>query len=239
MLRRLRTYLRSKRRGVTYGLRRFDLPLLASYSRSGTNWIRYFIEYVGGRPTPGQTRLVEGQDYCIDRAHCAYPIMHSYGQVILVIRDYRECIVRHYRRIWPEYPSAQALLTDDALKHPVSWYIRNIEAFDSFRGKKLLIYYEDLIAKPAEAFAALAGFLSLDAGKTRQFLGDLDSHFQASVRAYTREGNISESSSSQDVGFHARTKLTPEQMKEFDDFYFLRYPYLANKYLSHYRQRPG
>ncbi len=63
------------------GCSRFDLPLLASSSRSGTNWIRYFIATCTGRPTPGQTRLLSGDDYIIDQAHCTYPRVHKYSNV--------------------------------------------------------------------------------------------------------------------------------------------------------------
>ena len=139
--------------------------------------------------------------------------------------------------IWPHYPNVVALLTDEGLAAPISWYIENIEAFDVFQGEKLLIYYENLLKNPEETITELSAFLGLDQKKTQLFLEDIDVHFQNSVIAYTRGGRRSETSSTKDVRFHAKTKLTPDQVKEFDEFYFSRYPDLANKYLRRFDTR--
>ncbi|MFQ5965699.1 MAG: hypothetical protein ACE5KZ_15610 [Candidatus Scalinduaceae bacterium] len=234
---RLHLAKKQKRVNVINGIGLYQRPLLASYSRSGTNWIRYIVEYISGCPTPGQKRLISGNNYYIDRAHRAYPVMKFYKKVVLIIRDYRECILRHHKDIWSDYPNVVALLTDAELEQPTSWYIKNIEAFDAFQGEKLLIYYEELLEKPEETIMELSAFLGLDQKKTKLFLEDIDVHFQYSVNVYTREGHCSETSSTKDVRFHAETKLTPDQVKEFDEFYFSRYPDLSNKYLLRYNTR--
>ena len=222
---------------MSHGFGLYHLPLLASYSRSGTNWVRYFIEFTSGHPTPGQTRLIQGNDYYIDRAHCAYPIMDSYQQVVLVLRDYRECLLRHYKREWFKKRVVTRFLTNEDLKQPPSWYIKNLIAFDKFRGEKLLIYYEDLLTEPRNTFTILSSFLGLNQLSTQIFLKDIDQHFKRSVKAYTRTGHSSETSSSKDFKFHSRTALTAEQIVEFDQFYFSRYPRIANKYLRRYDAR--
>ena len=174
---------------VIGGFGLYDRPLLASYSRSGTNWIRYFIENTSGHPTPGQMRLIQGDNFWIDRAHCAYPIMKLYKKVVLVIRDYRECILRHHEHVWPNYSDVVTFLTDERLAQPASWYIKNLEAFDLFQGNKHIVYYEDLLVNPQKEFAELAIFLRLDPQATRIFLGDLDANFRKSVQAYTKGGH--------------------------------------------------
>lgn len=233
----LRLAKNRKRCNVINGFGLYQRPLLASYSRSGTNWIRYIVEYISGCPTPGQKRLISGNNYYVDRAHRAYPVMKFYKRVVLIIRDYRECILRYYKGTWSDHPDVVALLTDEGLKQPACWYIKNIEAFDAFQGEKLLIYYEDLLEKPEETITELSEFLGLDQKKTQFFLEDIDVHFQNSVNAYTRGGKRSETSSTKDVSFHAKTKLTLDQVKEFDEFYFSRCPDLANKYLRRYDTR--
>lgn len=228
---------RNQRRGVINGFGFYDRPLLASYSRSGTNWVRYSTEYISGCPTPGQKRLIDGDNYYIDRAHRAYPVMKLYKKVVLIVRDYRECILRHHKDIWPDYPDVVSFLTDEGIKQPASWYMKNIEAFDAFQGEKLLIYYEDLLGKPVETITKLSNFLSLDQKKLQLFLKDLDVHIQKSVNAYTGGGHSSETALKKDVKFHAKSKLKPAQVTDFDEFYFSRYPYIANKYLRRYDTR--
>ena len=217
-----------------YGFGRYDLPLLASYSRSGTNWVRYFLESVTGRPTPGQTRLHRGHDYCIDRAHRAFKVMHRYQKVVLLVRDYRECILRHHQKIWSAYADPITLLMDEGLEQPPLWYIRNLQAFDKFQNDKLLLYYEDLVQEPGSTLSQLASFLVLDSSRTAAFLQNIKTHQSASVKAYEGGGHKSESLYSKDLNYHAKTKLTPDQVRAFDRFYFSRYPEIANKYLARY-----
>lgn len=88
----------------------FGTPLLASYSRSGTNWIRYVVETISGRPTPGQTRVVDGDDYIMDRSHSAFAVLHFHSKVILLIRDYRECMIRHHDKEWSADDRVEAFL---------------------------------------------------------------------------------------------------------------------------------
>jgi hypothetical protein len=128
-------------------------------------------------------------------------------------------------------------LTDETIKQPASWYINNIAAFDRFAGNKLLIYYEDLMLEPHITIKQLCQFLSLEPTKTQAFLGDLDFHFDQSVDAYTQKSKTSDTSATRDLRFHAKTKLKPDQIRQFDEFYFSQYPSLANQYLSRYDTR--
>ena len=220
-----------------HGFRQYDLPLLASYSRSGTNWVRYFLESVTERPTPGQPRIYHGDNYCIDRAHRAFKVMPRYQKVVLLVRDYRECILRHHRDIWSAYPDPTTLLMDEGLEQPPLWYIRNLQAFDQFQGDKLLLYYEDLVQYPRSTLSQLASFLALAPDRTAVFLQDIETHQSASVQVYKKGGHKSESLHSKDLNHHAKAKLTPGQVREFDEFYFSRYPEIAHKYLARYDKR--
>lgn len=220
-----------------YGFGLYDRPLLASYSRSGTNLCRYIIEYITKQPTPGQLRLIHGTNYYTDRAHCAYPIMHKYGQVVLLVRDYRECLLRHHKNFWLKCRDTEHFLTSQKLEQPPSWYINNIQAFDAFPNRKLLIYYEELIQTPQSAIKKLCSFLGLEKRGTEEFIKNLDYHFQKSVEAYCKGGHISASMRNKDLKFHAKKYLTRQQEEDFDHFYFQHYPVLAEKYLTRYDTR--
>lgn len=222
---------------VIDGFGLYQRPLLVSYPRSGTNWIRYIVEYISHCPTPGQHRLVGGSNYCIDRAHRGYPVLCAYCKVLLIIRDYRECLLRQLRRVWRNEPDVVTFLTDDTIAQPASWYIKNIESFDAFQGEKLLIYYEDLIQHPQKTIRDLSRFLGLDQKKTELFIEDHDRHFRDSVKVYTSGGHRSETAATKNLRFHSETELTEWQIAEFDEYFFSRFSYLANKYLSRYDSR--
>ena len=70
----------SANKNVITGHGFYDKPLLVSYPRSGTNWIRYIIESLSGKPTPGQERVHTGTDYVMDTAHKGYPVIHRYNK---------------------------------------------------------------------------------------------------------------------------------------------------------------
>jgi hypothetical protein len=163
--------------------------------------------------------------------------MNQYKKVILVIRNYKECILRHHKKAWPKYSNIVSMLTDEELRQPASWYIKNIDAFDKFEEEKLLIYYEDLLENPLETILDLSVFIGLDKERSQLLLDDMDAQYQNSVAAYTRGGHRSETSATKDLNFHARTKLTKEEVREFDDFYFTNHHRLANKYLRRYFTR--
>lgn len=222
---------------VMTGFGFFKLPLLASYSRSGTNWIRYTIETLSGLATPGQRRKVHSDKYIIDRAHKAYEVMGKYPSVMLVLRDYRECLIRHNKDVWKQHPDVKTFLEITDIEQPANWYIKNIEAFDKFEGKKLLLYYEDLMAEPESSIRSIAQFLEIDESKVDDFLANIDEHRKKSVNAYTSGGHDSFTGSSRSLNHHAKSNLRPEQITEFDEYYFTNFPELAQKYLARYDKR--
>lgn len=222
----------------TIGYALYDLPLLVSYSRSGTNWIRYVIETISGSPTPGQNRVHEGQDYVIDRAHCGFPEMEFHPGVLLLIRDYRECLVRHHQRNWHPQDDVEVFLEDKKTDQPPNWYIENIKEFDSYGGKKEVIYYEDEILKnPKKSVSKVSNFLSLESKKTEEFTNDINKHVNRSIGLYKEGGHSSSTPESKDTMKHAKENLTRKQIRDFDKYYSSNYPKIFEKYLSRYDTR--
>lgn len=229
----------ARRGSVIYGFGLFDRPLVAAYSRSGTNWVRYLVESVSGLPTPGQTRLVGGTDYAFDRAHCAYPTLANYQRVVLLLRDYRECLLRNHERRLAGYTSPLELLSDRSIGQPASWYIDNLAAFDRFAGEKLLIHYEVMMARPAETVRTLGTFLGLEAEGVAAFVAALPAHQRRSVAAYRAGGHAATELAAFDPRQHAQRLLTDEQARAFDAYYWQTYPQLAERYLQRYRWEAG
>ncbi len=227
-----------RRSDAIVGFGYYRRPLLASYSRSGTNWLRYIIETLTDLPTPGSKRRIRGDKYAVDRAHQAYKVMHKHVAVILVIRDYRECLIRHNRDLWKQIRDVVPFLEfDGKIEQPNHWYIKNIEAFDKFSGKKMLIYYEDLQTDPEPTIRRVADFFSVDQAKVDDMIAHLDEHYEASVSSYTKSGHDSFTAGTKRMDYHSKSNLTPEQINEFDDYYFNNYPKLAKKYLARYDKR--
>ena len=118
------------------------LPLVLSYPRSGMNWLRYCVERMSGRPTPGpDLGLVPPGDFVFCRLHDTWQGTRTatwrgarWDRVCLIVRDYRESYVRT--------PFLQRRRYTTFKKRTFAAYAENIRYFDQFPGDKLLLRYE-------------------------------------------------------------------------------------------------
>lgn len=233
-----RLYQVKYHKNVLLGFKHFDKPLLVSYSRSGTNWLRYFIETVTNQSTPGQRRVVDGYNYYIDRAHAGYERMNKYKNVIILVRNYKECLIRHHglQNIRSNYNNMQDFLNDESLNQPVSWYIKNIAAFEKFKYKKLLIYYENLIRNPIKNFQEIAEFLNVDKSETEDFVKNLDFHKSNSISIITKGGHVSETQGDPLKLKHHSSKLDINEIRIIDNHFKSKNNKLYTKYLERYEE---
>jgi hypothetical protein len=238
MLNRLKQMVRTK--GVITGFERRDLPLLMTYSRSGTNWIRYVVELLTGRPTPGHQRLHGGEDYVIDRAHQGYRVASEYERIILVVRNYKESLIRHYIDEWKGDEARQGsvdvvgFLEDRSGSQPPMWFIENVRAYHEFSGDKLLLYYEDLMTQPEAELRKLIEFLDLPRDGVEDLFENLDEHRQQSVGLYRQNQESYTEGSSEKLSYHSDTLLSDDEKRAFDAYYAERYPELYRLYLQRY-----
>ncbi len=238
MLNRIKQILRIK--GVINGFERRDLPLLITYSRSGTNWLRYVIELLTGRPTPGHKRLHGGEDYVIDRAHQGYRVAHEYERIILVIRNYKESLIRHYIDEWKDSNERRdtldvvGFLESKSGRQPPGWFIKNIKAYDAFGGDKLLLYYEDLMTDPETELRKLIEFLDLPRDGVDDFFANLEEHKQKSVNLYRENQKSYTEGDASKLSYHSDSLLSDEEKRAFDAYYIERYPELFERYLKRY-----
>jgi hypothetical protein len=137
--------------------------IVVSTQRSGLNWLRYCVEALSGRRTPGLPLLVEAPLHAptpFDRTHDALGLTaradsgvawvvaarHDYRRALLLLRDYRETFVRH----------AQG--STDEMRN----FVGNVRWFDGFAGERLVAYYEDFTQDRA-ALARVLAFIGIDA----------------------------------------------------------------------------
>lgn len=136
----------------------FPETLVISSERSGLNLVRHIVESLSGRRTPGKPHLIEKGPLLFHRTHCVHSTIEGpgrttmynfhnipkYSKIILLLRDPREVFVRAFEKN-----------TDRLLS-----YCWNINAYDRFKGNKLLIYYDDLITQDM-SFKDIFDFLGM------------------------------------------------------------------------------
>lgn len=135
--------------------------IVVSTQRSGLNWIRYCVEALSGRRTPGLPLLVPGElqaPSVFDRTHDAAGVTdradssvawvvadrYVYRSALLLLRDDRELFVRHAGQ------RPEAMVN----------FFANLRWFDAFAGRKQVAYYE-AFTQDRQALAEVLGFLGL------------------------------------------------------------------------------
>lgn len=217
------------------GYQRFDLPLLVTYPGSGTNWMRYLVEELSGKPTPGATRIYGGHDYCLDRAHCGWKVMDRYSDAILLLRDYRECLMRRHRFLWHETRDVDAFMKSTWVWQSPDWYVRNLVAFDSFPGRKLLLHYEDLLARPEPNIRTIAEFFGFPEAAVAEFLENYSNHVERSVDLYSDHRHLSGTRGDpRQLDRYAGSILSEFERKAFDDWFRAHHAGLFERYLEVY-----
>jgi hypothetical protein len=145
---------------------------LLSYPRSGNHLARVWLEALTGRPTAS---LYPGDPFPMGPAPPGFPRddnaaprvtkVHRFvhvkrdidrsGSLLLLLRNPRACIAsdaRHTPRVLRP------------LRFPVEAgrYLRNCADFLDWPGPKLLMYYEDMVARPQRSIEALGAFVGAD-----------------------------------------------------------------------------
>ncbi|MFY0687803.1 MAG: hypothetical protein JXQ90_11590 [Cyclobacteriaceae bacterium] len=226
---------RKERINSRWGHNRYDLPLLMSFPRSGLNLIRYFLETVSGQPTPGQIRNVKGTNFIIDRAHYGFERINRYSKAILLIRNYKECLIReHSIETIRSYDILDRFLADDSINFSASTYGRNIRAFDEFDKPKLLLYYEDLITNKAENLRSISDFLELSKSKTEEFIENLEQHSSKAVSLYKNVNHDSATAGDANKLVYHSNLLNKQELQTIDNYYKTGFADIFNKYLTRY-----
>lgn len=223
-----------------------DEPLLITYPRSGTHFLCYLLEFLSKKPTGGTIgdilipRNSGENNFVVITTHKGFKVINDYYKVILLIRNYKECLLRNLKKHWnnradhPERVKAfmEGVRNDQAPRS----FMRNIEAFDEHNAEKILIYYEDLVSNTAVEIHRLIDFLDLPTEYLKELLDNIDLHRRSSVFFYDRKEN---SATKGDVGkltYHSRD-LSPGEKRGFDEYYETHYPEIYEKYLRRYKEK--
>ena len=225
---------------------------LLSYPRSGNTWLRYCIEHLTGKHTEGYNNTSHKFDMFgvfpenmpkiskTDNKGTFYrgakiylnekdlPILikrHETGEirrnekarVMLLIRDYRECIV------------SQTSQTAGLEPH-IDNYMQLLQYYDSFSGKKIHIYYEDLITNIEAQIRVALHFLEEEVNEDAvcEFMDNIDYHHKSCMSLYGDSKSDGKS-----IRSHQK-QLTHSEILHYKEYTVDRFPNIAKTYLSRY-----
>lgn len=149
--------------------------------------------------------------------------------LIVVIRDYKECLLSHALR--------GSSISIEAIKKELTssgWYLQVLETFDKWpQDRKLLLYYEDLVLEPEMTFQKLARFFQTDQKNVSAFITDLEAHCSNAMYIQQTYGDRS-LSGGKSTNFHKKA-LPVEAQKSLDELCMENAPELTKKYLLRYQ----
>ena len=224
--------------------------ILLSYPRSGNHWLRYIVEWFSSRPTLGDKEGEHPNDIINDvdipiykrvsiphvnphispiakKRHFINAWDDKNAKVVLVIRNYKECIVRHmYLGDHTNYD-----IDNEVVKSSIQNYCSILSCFDNWGSDKVYFYYEDLllISKSFDkTLKKLLVFLDCyDELMYKEFLHKKEFHKKNSMASL-----ISKTATNGDsVLFHSNNLTDIQKWVSHID---INYPILKEKYLISY-----
>ena len=212
--------------------------ILLSYPRSGNHLVRFFIELLSEIPTygcKGHVRDIEiyknvfpekvpfNISKHFDKKDCyfKYHITPSQNirsnKLILIIRNPNEVLLRHrnYKLNIKSYET----------------YFKNIDYYNNHKGKKLLLYYEDIITNKTNFINTLYEFLDINKLEKKNYvLLHIDKLYELSSKGKNRAWGGIKSNNNTDFYY----KNIPDSIKnQFDNYLndkLEKYPFLKEKY---------
>mgnify|MGYP003651740445 FL=1 len=178
---------------------------IASYPRSGSNWVCYCIERLTDLIIIGSDDSEErGANITQSNPKAVIHKTHGNGTdfwvtfpgenegYFLIVRNHKECIVRH-RRI-DDQPIPINLVLNDLQGLPLSDqentdYLAMLELYDLYLGPKMLLYYEDFIINPKEELLKIVEWYEQFGGKFNKddiynFVDNIADHKKKSLDRY-------------------------------------------------------
>lgn len=216
---------------------------LLSYPRSGNFWTRYIIEYISKRPTQGYDFELDGpigsrHDLGVDLSSKPIAIKSHEeiggleDEIILIVRDYKEAITRHAKSGGikePEAMKSHFIQETQGMSNQGVDYIKVIEKYDTFPGRKMMVYYENLMENHEEEIRKILAFLQLNEDNYKQFMVEYDFHYNKSVCSY----HAGSHTYGKNIHFHV-SSLSPEYVQFMNDHIKTNQSNIYNRYLTRY-----
>ena len=224
--------------------------MLSAYSRglvvtppkSGTHWFMYSIAALTGIDTFADQRFSKYIDYDPGKGVLRHthglklkqylPLGEEDEKVILLIRDYKECLVRRWGY---QYPMILKKLDPKKNGGDLYSYVETLKRFDQWdEDKRLLLYYEDLILHPRATLKTVLDFLGEDDALLDDFLANMERHKQNSLSFYASNRTYGRPiSKGNDIHYHKK-RIPRWYLDELDRIFTQHYPDIYQKYLKRY-----
>ena len=229
-----------------------NTDVFLSFMRTGTNWLFTCIQALTNKPlyyvehaSKGQYGIRKGINHLkINLDEAKKPLYHSHitdlvnqlprsNRLLLIIRNYKEVFIRRVRDNPEDF--SQLIKRNKQFRVYCS-YLNVYEKWDP--QNRLLIYYEDLIQKPAETLKAVLNFLGENDDKLKHFMENFETYRQKTVQSYhrvqsSRGGSMSKG---QDVLYHSR-QVPTDLLKKTDAKMKKDYPHLWDSHLKRYETK--
>ncbi len=102
-------------------------------------------------------------------------------------------VVRNYKEIALRKANGPVKSLSSILSH-LNWiselYKYNLNFFESWKGKKLLIYYEDLILYPEQEIKKILMFFNISPERSKDFMKNYDYYMKKSTQSYHKEMSL-------------------------------------------------
>lgn len=230
---------------------------LLSFPRCGNAWLRYCIEAISGAPS-GESDKSQGinrafgcfvdhikTDWSIDIIRKVHRMPNykrgrqwesNRDRVILLVRNYKECIVRHLGTT--NVNKLISNTTGDCEKDVD--YMSNILMYDSWpESMKTLVYYEDFIVSPKLVLKQVFSFLKIDVteDKMNSFFDNYQFHKDKCLEIYS-PGHKSYTRGDKDKLIFHSNQLSLQERIKWDSVLKKRFgKEIFNQYLSRYAEK--
>lgn len=193
---------------------------IGGFPRSGNTWLNYIV-----------TTLLDGKEPIekeIVKSNHRFSLIQSNKTPILIVRDYKECMPRHFGYKDIENKDFKKLSKSG---YKFSLYIKNLQDYDKIFDKALLVYYEELMKYPNNEILRIGKFIDKEKN-VPIFLENYEFHKNKSLELKndpSRAGTIS----GEDLHYHSKN-LSQSTLFRLYNHFKNDHPKIFEKYLKCY-----
>ena len=201
--------------------------LLLSYPRSGNSLVKYFVKrslnlnkvndcafqklIKRGKELDNKwltNQFIAGNILFKEHfsTYCKY-FDDKNDSLIFVVRNYKECLIRHN--------GIAKLMRADKMKAECKKYAENIDYFYNWKGKKVILYYENLIKNFKKEYCKILDIIDVDMRLHDMLFKNLNDNKNKCLRQYSKVcGSVTKG---QHEIYHSKT-LRKDIADKFDKF---------------------